>query len=105
MKDHDPAAVIGLAAKEGCAICAESIRQFVRYLAIEASNFALKIKATGGVFLGGGILPKIWNENLRTVFLEHFFQVGRLKPLVGSMPVYLVMNPQTAMMGAAYFAR
>jgi glucokinase len=105
MKDKDPAVVIGMAAKEGCAICEASIRLFVRYLAIEASNFGLKIKATGGIFLGGGILPKIWNETLRAIFLEHYFQVGRLQALVKSMPVYLIMNPKTALLGAAYFGR
>ncbi len=105
MKTGDPAAAISLGAQQDCAICEETQRLFVQYLSVEAANLALKLKATGGIFLGGGILPKIWNEGLQAVFLEHFFEVGRLRPLLESVPVYLVGNQQMALLGAAYFAR
>lgn len=84
-------------------ICQESIELFVRYLAIEASNLALKLKATGGIFIGGGITPKIWDDNTKGIFLEHFFQVGRLQPLIEAVPVYLILNNRTAVLGAVYY--
>lgn len=98
----DKAGAIGQGAKDGCPICVETIRLFVHYLAVEASNLALKIKCTGGLFIGGGIPPKIWNDTLQDYFLEHFFQVGRLRPLLETMPIYLITNQQTALLGAAY---
>jgi len=100
---QDPPAVIAIAAAEGIPICEETLRLFIRYLAVEASNLALKLNATGGIFLAGGILPKIWNEGLQQVFLQHFFEVGRMQSLMKSVPVYLVLNPQTALLGAASF--
>ena len=103
MKNHDPAAAISSSAREGCAICMETLRLFTQYLAVEASNLALKIKATGGIFIGGGILPKIWNDDLRAVFLEHFFEVGRLHSLIETVPVHLVLNAKTALLGAAWY--
>ncbi len=103
MKTHDTAAAIGMAAKQGCAICEETLRLFMRYLAQEASNLALKLKATGGLYLGGGILPKIWNEEYHAIFNEYFFAVGRLSPLVESVPVYLILNQKTALWGAGYY--
>lgn len=103
MKGHDPAEAISLAASEGDSLCQETLRLFTGYLAVEASNLALKFKSTGGVFIGGGILPKIWNESLEAVFLEHFFETGRLRPLIESVPVHLVLNSKTAMLGAGMY--
>ncbi len=103
MKNGDKAGHIGQAAKDGCPICVETIRLFVHYLAVEASNLALKMKCTGGLFIGGGIPPKVWNDSLQKYFLEHFFQVGRLRPLLEAMPIYLITNQQSALLGAAYF--
>lgn len=99
----DMGGAIGQAAKANCPICVETIRLFVHYLAVEASNLALKMKCTGGLFIGGGIPPKVWNESLQAYFLEHFFQVGRLRPLLEAMPIYLITNQQTALLGAAYY--
>jgi glucokinase len=103
MKNLEPAAAISIGAQEGFSICDETLRLFVRYLAIEASNLALKMKSTGGIYMGGGILPKIWNSKLRAVFLEHFFEVGRLRSLLEDVPVYLVRNQKTALLGAAQY--
>lgn len=102
-KLHDQAAAIGIAAQAGCPVCEETMQLFVRYLAEEASNLALKMKATGGLYLGGGILPKIWNETYHGIFNQHFFTVGRLNPLVEAVPVYLILNHKTAMLGAGHY--
>lgn len=99
------AAVISSSAEAGCQICVETLQVFVRYLAIEASNLALKLNATGGVFIGGGIPPKIWNSSLQAIFLEHFLQVGRLRPLIESVPVHVVLNTKIVLLGAAYYGK
>lgn len=98
----DPAQVIGEHQKDA-AIFEETIQLFVRYLAIEASSLVLKLKATGGLFIGGGIPPKIWDETTKNIFLDHFFQVGRLRPLLEAAPIYLILNARTALLGAAYY--
>lgn len=98
----DHAQVIGEHMEE-VDICAQTIHQFVRYLAMEASNLALKMKATGGLFIGGGITPKIWNEKTKAIFLEHFFQVGRLRALIEAVPVNIILNNRTAVLGAAFY--
>ncbi len=105
IKNNDPAAAIALGVTENCPICEETMQLFVQYLAIETSNLALKLKSTGGIFIGGGILPKIWNEKLRSIFLEHFFQVGRMRPLLEEMTIQLILNPKTALLGAAWYAK
>jgi glucokinase len=105
MKEEDPAAAIGTSAIEGCPISMETLQIFVRYLAVEASNLALKLNATGGIFIGGGISPKIWNERLQVIFLEHFLQVGRLRVLLEAIPVHIVMNTRAVLLGAAHYGK
>lgn len=103
INDGDPAAEISKGAKESCAICKETLEQFVRFLAIEAANLALKIKSTGGLFIGGGIIPKIWSEEYKAIFLEHFFPVGRLQSLIREIPIHIILNSKTALLGAAFY--
>ncbi len=103
MEISDPAAAISISATKGCPICMETLRMFTRYMAQEAANLALKMKATGGLYIGGGIIPKIWNEEHHAIFYEYFFAVGRLEPLVAAVPVTIILNPKTAMLGAAYY--
>ncbi|MBI1223674.1 MAG: glucokinase [Bacteroidetes bacterium] len=103
LKTNDTAAAIGKASQTGCAVSVETLRLFMRYLAAEAANIALKLKATGGLYIGGGILPKIWNEEHYAIFNEYFFAVGRLTPLVEAVPVYMILNQKTALWGAGYY--
>ncbi|MBK8426875.1 MAG: glucokinase [Lewinellaceae bacterium] len=105
MKNQEPGAAIGSGALEGCPICVETLQVFARYLAVEASNLALKLNATGGVFIGGGIPPKIWNASLQAIFLEHYLQVGRLRPLMELVPVHIVLNTKAVLLGAAYYGK
>ncbi len=105
MKTEEQGAVIGSSAQEGCAICMETLRIFMRYLAVESSNLALKINATGGIFIGGGIPPKIWNDHLQEIFLEHFIQVGRLRPLIETVAVHVVLNQKAVLLGAAEYGK
>lgn len=103
LNSGDPAATISMAADEGCAICLETLELFVTYLAEEAANLALQLNAKGGIYIGGGIVPKIWNEHLEGLFLASFFKVGRLKYLMEQVPVLIILNPKTAMLGSAYY--
>lgn len=86
MLTEDPAAVISENANKAL-ICGETMDIFIRYLATEAANLALKLKATGGVFIGGGIIPKILKLIQPDFFMESFLDFGRMKPLLQSMPV------------------
>ena len=99
----DPPAVISQYAKKGYPICQESIRLFVKYLAQESANLCLKTKAVGGLFIGGGIIPKLQAELNEADFLSHFFEAGRLRPMMEAIPVTLILNPRTALLGAAYY--
>ena len=104
IQQGDAAAVITAVAHEKSdPVCIETLDLFVRYLAIEAAQFALKTKATGGVYLGGGIVPKIIGIINREIFTENFVAAGRMKPLLQLMPVQVVLNDKTPLLGAAYY--
>lgn len=100
----DMAAVVSKNAKKGVAICEETMQLFVRYLAQEAANVSLKLKAVGGLLIGGGIAPKNLEFLDHEHFLAHFFRGGRLSPLLKAIPVRVILNSKTALLGAAYYA-
>ena len=101
----DPAAVIDRHAADGsCAMCRSTMDIFLRALASEAANLALKTMATGGIFLAGGIPPKILTLLRRPLFLESFLNKGRLRALLKTMPVHVVLNDETALLGSACHA-
>jgi|GEM_PF-2892583 len=105
MKKEDPAAVITKTAMEGTdTVCMETLDLFVRFLAIETAQLALKFKATGGIYIGGGILPKIIKGMNREVFNNNFMQSGRLNSLLQMVPVNVILNDNTALLGAGYYA-
>jgi glucokinase len=99
----DAAAAISTAALEGtCPLCEQALDIFISVFGAEAGNLALKVKATGGVFLAGGIAPKILPRLVRTGgFLEAFLSKGRLRRLMEVMPVKVITNDQLALLGAA----
>ena len=102
MQSESPPAVISRAALEGrCEICVQAMDLFVSLYGAEAGNLALKIMATGGVFIGGGIAPKIIQKLKGPLFMETFTAKGRLRTLLESMPVKVIMNDMTALRGAA----
>jgi len=88
---------------ENYSICRETIELFLRYLATEAGNLALKIKATGGVFIGGGIIPKILDHVDKEQFMSYFRDFGRMNKLLSDISVSVILNEKTALLGAAYF--
>ncbi|MET0067037.1 MAG: glucokinase [Candidatus Thiodiazotropha sp.] len=85
-------------------LCERTMALFVRLYAREAANHALKIMARGGVYLGGGIAPGILSLFEKHDFVAHFQAKGRMSPLLASMPLKVVLNDKTALMGAAYYA-
>ena len=101
----DKAATISKAAIENKAdICTKAMQLFVKYLAQETANLVLKFKATGGIFLGGGIPPKILPLLNQTLFIDTFKQTDRMHDLINATPVKVVLNDKAALLGAAYFA-
>lgn len=101
----DQAKTIGQAAlEEQALLCVKALEMFVAIYGAQAGNLALTFKATGGVYLGGGIAPKIIASLESTVFMESFKRKGRLSPLVAATPVRVIMNPKTALLGAAHYA-
>jgi len=102
MLKTDPAAAISEAALEGkCTMCAQALDIFVSVFGSEAGNMALKVKATGGVFLAGGIAPKIISRLATPTFLQAFMGKGRMQYMMESMPVKVITNDKLALLGAA----
>jgi glucokinase len=98
----DPAAAISRAAMEGrCPLCEQALDIFISIYAAEAGNLALKLMATGGVYVGGGIAPKILPKLMAPCFMQSFVGKGRMQPLLESIPVRVIINEETALMGAA----
>jgi len=99
---QDPSVVITAAAMRGESdLCVKTLSLFVSLYGAEAGNLALKALATGGVYVGGGIAPKILDLLMDGAFMTAFIDKGRLSPLVTDMTVRVVLNPQTALRGAA----
>jgi glucokinase len=105
MAKGDPGAVISQAALAGTSSrCVQALEMFVVYYGAEAGNLALKLMSTGGVYIGGGIAPKILPWLGRGSFLDAFCGKGRMRSLLEAMPVRVILNPKTALLGAAHFA-
>jgi len=102
MQQGDPAAAISRAAMGGkCALAEQALDIFISIYAAEAGNLALKLMATGGVYLGGGIAPKLLPKLAEPRFLQVFVSKGRMQSLMETMPVKVITNDNTALMGAA----
>ena len=105
MQEQEPAAVISQCAGEKrYPLCAEVMNLFQRYLAIETAQVALKFKATGGIYIGGGILPKIMGIFDSEKFNKDFLQMNRMNPLLEKMGIKVILNENSPMYGAAFYA-
>lgn len=102
IKQGDAAAAIANAALSGRdELCAKVLDWFVRLYGAEAGNLALKVMSRGGLFLGGGIAPKILPLLQQGAFLDTFFNKGRMRPLLEAMPVRVILNDRAALYGPA----
>jgi glucokinase len=105
MKKDDPSAVISNAAlHQHEPVCVETLALFSRYLATEAASLVLKLKATGGCYLGGGIPPKILPVVQTAEWITNFTSAGRMKSLLDQVPVYVILNQKLPLLGAAHYA-
>jgi glucokinase len=84
-------------------LCAEVVRLFVELYGAEAGNLALKSLATGGVFIGGGIGPKIRPALESGVFMQAFTAKGRFQGMLDKLSVKLALNPRTPLLGAMHY--
>ncbi len=101
MRREDPSEAITRAALAGvCPLCDQVLDLFVSLYGAEAGNVALRYLATGGVYLGGGIAPKIIDRLKGPSFMLAFSTKGRLSPLLESIPVRVILNDRTALLGA-----
>ncbi|MFN5746018.1 MAG: glucokinase [Methylococcaceae bacterium] len=85
------------------AACREAVRLFVEIYAAEAGNLALKTLSVGGVYIGGGIGPKIRPMLETGAFMQAFAAKGRFRSLLARMPVRLALNPRTPLLGAIHY--
>ncbi|HEX4029851.1 MAG TPA: glucokinase [Terracidiphilus sp.] len=102
---EDPNAVITeLALKAKSEICEKALDLFVAAYGAEAGNLALKVLSVGGLYVGGGIAPRILEKLKDGAFLKAFTDKGRLSQLLVHMPVRVILESRTALLGAAAYA-
>ncbi len=106
IKNDDPAKVITQNALEKKSeICEMTLDFFMTLLGAECSNSALKFMATGGVYLGGGIPPKILPKFKEPLFYKAFLDKGRFRELLEEMPIRVILDDKASLKGAAHFCR
>jgi glucokinase len=101
---HDRSPIIvnnALDKEKACELCVATLNTFVSILAAEAGNLALKVLATGGVYIGGGIPPRILSYLDSERFMKAFTHKGRFTQMLAQMPVHVILNPKVALLGAA----
>lgn len=84
-----------------CPLCMKTLRLYASILGAEAGNLALKVMAAGGVYLGGGIPPRIVPFLQEEGFLQSFKEKGRMSKLMEDMPVHVILDPRAPLSGAA----
>lgn len=105
VRGDDPSRVIGEAAlAESCGLCSRAVGMFVAAYGAAAGNLALVGTATGGVYVGGGIAPKLLPRLQDGTFLRAFFDKGRFQGFLEAVPVHVILNDRAALLGAARHA-
>ena len=105
LEDPDaPLAISKAALDRRCDGCVEALELFVEAYGAEAGNLALRTVATGGVFIGGGIAPKILPALSDGRFIRAFREKAPLEPLLEAMPVKVILNGEAGLLGAAVYA-
>jgi len=92
-------------AADQCSLAQRTLELFVAIYGATAGNVALHFMATAGLYIGGGIAPKIVSRLKSRMFLDAYLDKGRLSPLLAAIPVRVIMNDQTALLGAAVLAQ
>src|SRR5437867_10145931 len=100
----DPPALISKLAAEGkTPICDQTMSLFVTIYGAETGNCALHFMSTGGIFIGGSIAAKIVPKMKDPIFMQSFLNKGRMEPLLKEMPVKIVLNDDSGIIGAARY--
>lgn len=100
-----PARISAAAAERRCERCVEAMAMFVSAYGAEAGNVALRAMATAGVYIGGGIAPRILPALQEGAFMKAFLAKSPMEKLVASIPVHVVLRPDTGLLGAATYAQ
>lgn len=105
LHNNDAAAAISKAGIAGrCPLCSQALDLFAHLYGVEAGNLVLKVMATGGVYIGGGIAPKILERLKGPHFMSAFIAKGRMQSLLEAIPVKVILNDRTALLGPALCA-
>jgi glucokinase len=105
IKAEDPPVVIsGAALDQNEPLCVKTLEVFVSILGSYAGNLALTGMTTGGIYLGGGIAPKILPKLKEGGFMTAFLDKGRFRELLSKMPIRVILNDKAALLGAAWCA-
>ena len=100
-----PAGVSRAALDGSCQACVDALSLFVEAFGAEAGNLALRAVATSGLFIGGGIAPRILSAMQDGRFIKAFRAKGAMSELAASIPVYVMLMPEAGLLGAAVFAQ
>jgi glucokinase len=99
-----PAAISTAAIEHRCPACVETLDMFVEAYGAEAGNLALRSVSTGGLYIGGGIAPKILPALDTGVFMRAFRAKPPLQEMLQRMPVHVILNPEVGLLGAAVYS-
>jgi glucokinase len=101
--DRTPIIVDGAVGSDSCPVCRRAMELFLSILGSEAGNLALKLYARGGIYLGGGILPRLLGKVSFAGFLRSFCNKGAMAELMRTIPVHVIKKPDAALLGAAQY--
>jgi glucokinase len=105
---NPPAVISGAGLSGRSALCRGAVELFISVYGAEAGNWALRTAATGGLYLGGGIAPRLFGPDAvfdaRELFMRAFVLGGQMQPLLERVRVQVIMHEQAALLGAAYLA-
>ena len=102
-KDPNPIIIADAMKTEATAICKQTVDIFISILAAEAGNLALKLMATGGIYIGGGIPPRIISALRSESFVTNFRQKGRFEEWMTQIPIHVILHPKVALLGATCY--
>jgi glucokinase len=105
VRDRTPVIVNGAISREPCPLCQKTVELFLSILGSEAGNLALKLYALGGLYIGGGIMPRLVGKFPFTSFLEAFGRKEKMEHLMARIPINLIRRPDAVLCGAAVFGR
>ncbi|RUM43680.1 MAG: glucokinase [Desulfocapsa sp.] len=103
--DRTPPIVSGALAQTPCPLCQKTLSVFLEILGAESGNLALKTYCSGGLFIGGGILPRIASDVSFAPFLKAFRKKEKMEKLMASIPVHIILKKDAALLGCIHFGR